>query len=273
MSALLLTGCLYHFAGGGLPPHIKSVAVLPFDNETPQPTLQRELYDLMRRDVENRLGLREAAEGKADAIVRGKILRYDPDIPAAYSADRNAQATTTERKLQITIDVDIIDQTTGRTLWTRKGMLEEGTYAERAEADGRRQALTKVGERHHRRSAVAMVRRARSGKSAYGCLVFILSRRGDALFRLQHRQRVLARVPVPGCDDAGVALRGAQRQRGDHRAPRAQADSLGLPEGAQKIQIRRKPNQIWIWSEYIETVELPWKLQEIDFNPHAERVF
>src|ERR687890_679440 len=97
-AALLLSGCLYHFAGGGLPPHIKSVAVLPFDNETPQPTLQRELYDLMRRDVENRLGLREAAEGKADAIVRGKILRYDPDIPAAYSADRNAQATTTERK-------------------------------------------------------------------------------------------------------------------------------------------------------------------------------
>jgi hypothetical protein len=144
LAGLFLTGCLYHFAGGGLPPHIKSVAVLPFDNETPQPTLQRELYDLMRRDVENRLGLREAAEGKADAIVRGKILRYDPDIPAAYSADRNAQATTTERKLQITFDVEIVDQTTGRTLWTRKGMLEEGTYAERAEADGRRQALTKV---------------------------------------------------------------------------------------------------------------------------------
>jgi len=144
LSALLLTGCLYHFAGGGLPPHIKSVAVLPFDNETPQPTLQRELYDLMRRDVENRLGLREASEGKADAVVRGKILRYDPDIPAAYSADRNAQATTTERKLQITVDVDIVDQTTGRTLWTRRGMLEEGTYAERSEADGRHQALTKV---------------------------------------------------------------------------------------------------------------------------------
>jgi outer membrane lipopolysaccharide assembly protein LptE/RlpB len=142
--ALLLTGCLYHFAGGGLPPHIKTVAVLPFDNETPQPTLQRELYDLMRRDVENRLGLREATEGKADAVVRGKILRYDPDIPAAYSADRNAVASSTERKLQVTVDVEIVDQTTGRTLWTRKGMLEEGTYAERAEADGRRQALTKV---------------------------------------------------------------------------------------------------------------------------------
>ena len=143
-ASLLLTGCLYHFAGGGLPPHIKTVAVLPFDNETPQPTLQRELYDLMRRDVENRLGRREASVGKADAVVRGKILRYDPDIPAAYSADRKAQATTTERKLQITIDVDIVDQTTGRTMWTRHGMLEEGTYAERSEDDGRHQARTKA---------------------------------------------------------------------------------------------------------------------------------
>ncbi|MBK5188394.1 MAG: hypothetical protein JJD97_09105 [Gemmatimonadaceae bacterium] len=54
---------------------------------------------------------------------------------------------------------------------------------------------------------------------------------------------------------------------------RAQADSLGLPDGAQKIQIRRKPNQIWIWCEYIETVELPWMVKDIDFNPHVERVF
>ena len=59
------------------------------------------------------------------------------------SADRT-RALSTERKLQVTVDVEIVDQTTGRTIWTRKGMLAEGTYAERAEADGRREALTKV---------------------------------------------------------------------------------------------------------------------------------
>ena len=161
LSGLLLTGCLYHFAGGGLPPHIKTVAVLPFDNETPQPTLQRELYDLMRRDVENRLGLREADEGKADAIVRGKILRYDPDIPAAYTADRTAQATSTERKLQITLDVEIVDQTTGRTLWTRQGHARGGNVR-RARRVGRAAPGAHQGrERHHRRSTIAMVRRSR----------------------------------------------------------------------------------------------------------------
>ncbi len=54
---------------------------------------------------------------------------------------------------------------------------------------------------------------------------------------------------------------------------RAQADSLGLPEGAKAIQIRRKSNQIWIWCDYIETVEFPWMVKEISFEPHAERVF
>ena len=139
----LLTACLYGFAGGGLPAHIKTVAVLPFDNETSAATLQRELYDRMRRDVENRLGLRDATENRADAVVRGRIVRYEPDIPIGYSADPNF-ATTAQRKLLITVDVEIIDQTTGRTLWSQKGMTAEGTYSETAEVAGRREAVEKI---------------------------------------------------------------------------------------------------------------------------------
>lgn len=140
---LLLAGCIYGFAGGGLPPHVKSVAVLPFDNQTPDPQLQRQIHDQLRREVEGRLGLREATEAKANAIVRGKIVRYDADIPVAYSSNPS-QASSADRKLQITVDVEIVDQTTGRTLWSRKGLMEEGTYSERSEADGRRQAIDKL---------------------------------------------------------------------------------------------------------------------------------
>src|ERR687885_226768 len=88
----LLTACLYGFAGGGLPSHIKTVAILPFDNQTSASTLQRELYQQMRRDLESRLGLRDAAENRANAVVRGRIVRYEPDIPVAYSADPNRAA-------------------------------------------------------------------------------------------------------------------------------------------------------------------------------------
>lgn len=140
---LPLAGCIYGFAGGGLPPHVKTVAVLPFDNQTAAPMLQRELYDALRKDVEGRLGLNEASESRADAIVKGTIVKYDADIPVAYSADPS-RASTAQRKLQITVDVEIIDQATGRTIWQQKGLMADGTYAQQAESDGRKAAIQKI---------------------------------------------------------------------------------------------------------------------------------
>jgi hypothetical protein len=139
----LLAAC-YSFAGGGLPSHLKSVAIVPFDNETSAPTLQAELTNQMRREVEGRLGLRAATQNKADAIVRGRIVRYEADIPAAYSADPTQSTSSAERKLQITVDVEIVDQSSGRTLWAQKGLTRDGTYAEGAEDNGRRQAIEKI---------------------------------------------------------------------------------------------------------------------------------
>ncbi|HKG90245.1 MAG TPA: LPS assembly lipoprotein LptE, partial [Gemmatimonadaceae bacterium] len=138
-----LGGCFYGFAGGGLPSHVKTVAVLPFDNETTSPELQRELFELMRRELQGRLGLREASEARADAVVRGTIRRYETDVPIGFSADP-AQATTARRQLQISVDVEIVDQTTGRTLWERKGLTADADYAERAEVQGRRTAIERL---------------------------------------------------------------------------------------------------------------------------------
>src|SRR5687767_4099866 len=87
----------YGFAGGGLPANIKTVAVLPFDNETATPDLQRDVTETLRRELARKLGLREAAENRATAVVRGTILRYELDIPIGFSADPS-RATTARRK-------------------------------------------------------------------------------------------------------------------------------------------------------------------------------
>jgi hypothetical protein len=136
-------GVRYGFAGGGLPAHIRTMAVLPFENETSSPELQRELFELLRRDLRGRLGVREGAEATADAIVRGTIKAYDVDIPVGFSADPQ-QAVTARRKLQVTLDIEIVDQSNNRVLWERRGLRAEGEYAERAEAEGRRAALQKI---------------------------------------------------------------------------------------------------------------------------------
>jgi hypothetical protein len=141
---LLLSGCFYSLSGGGgLPPQVKSVAVLPFENETPSPELSAELHTLLRKDFTSRLGVREAPEARASALVRGVIVRYEPDVAVGFSADPS-RATTARRRVQIAVNVEIIDQTTGRTLFERKGLQAEGEYAEREEPTGRRQALQKI---------------------------------------------------------------------------------------------------------------------------------
>jgi Lipopolysaccharide-assembly len=151
LSALALTGCLYGFAGGGLPSDIKTVAVLPFDNLTPEPTLTQEISDKVREAVQGRLGLRQAGEASADAIVRGSITRYEPDLPVAYTGTTVAQGQpdsidVTKRLVQITVSVEILDQHRGKTLWQATGLTLEGDYApgSETEKDGREKALDKL---------------------------------------------------------------------------------------------------------------------------------
>ena len=141
LSTLALGGCLYGFAGGGLPPSIKTVAVLPFDNQTPEPTLTQEISLAVREAVERRLGLRQSAESQADAVVRGSITRYEPDLPVAYQAGEDRQENVTRRQVQITMTVEILDQKQGKPLWQRSGLMVKGDYDSGQEAEGRRKAL------------------------------------------------------------------------------------------------------------------------------------
>ncbi len=143
MTAVAATGCLYHFSGGGLPSTIKTVAVLPFDNQTGEPALTGEVTDAIRSAVESRLGLRAATEANADAIVRGEITRYEPDLVLAYSATAGA-VNVTRRRVQIVVNVEIYDQKAGRTLWKQSGLSVDGEYNPPAETDGRRTALAKL---------------------------------------------------------------------------------------------------------------------------------
>ena len=141
-----LGGCIpgYGFAGGGLPSNIRTMAIQPFDNETPTPELQRELFDAMRKELQSRLGVRDAPQERADAVVRGVVRMYDVDIPVGFNSTLTQQAVASRRKLQITIDVQIVDQTNGKTLWEKKALRAEGEYAEGNETGGRREAIKRV---------------------------------------------------------------------------------------------------------------------------------
>ncbi len=139
-----LGGCLYGFAGGGLPPTIKTVALLPFDNQTAEPTLTQEVAVRVREAVESRLGLRQASESQADAVVRGTIVRYEPDLPVQYTGGDNQTVSVTRRQVQITVSVEILDQKQGKPIWQRSGLVVDGEYDPGQEQSGREKALDKL---------------------------------------------------------------------------------------------------------------------------------
>jgi hypothetical protein len=99
--------------------------------------------EAVRQALEGRLGLRVATEATADAIVRGRVVRYDADVPQGVQAGVG-QVTVTKRKVQIMVDVEILNQRDGTTVWKRQGLSVDGDYDPPAEADGRKAALAKL---------------------------------------------------------------------------------------------------------------------------------
>ena len=148
-SALGAGGCLwkYGFTGGGLPADIKTVAVVPFENLTPEPALTQEITSAVREAVESRLGLRASGEEQADAVVRGTIQRYEPDLPVTFAGQTNTtQVEVPRRMVQITVNVRILNQREGKVLWERSGLMVQGEYEPNGdrEAGGRKKALEKL---------------------------------------------------------------------------------------------------------------------------------
>ena len=141
---IAISGCLYGFAGGGLPSHIRTVAILPFDNRTAEPQLTQEVSEAVREAVEQRLGLRPASEATADAVVRGTISQYTPDIPLTFNATGEGNVDVTRRRVQISVSVEIFDQQEQRMLWERSNLQVDGEYAPPLEAAGRQLALEKL---------------------------------------------------------------------------------------------------------------------------------
>jgi hypothetical protein len=54
---------------------------------------------------------------------------------------------------------------------------------------------------------------------------------------------------------------------------RLKADSLMLPAGAHKINVRRTPSRITIWTDYAEEIDFPFVTRDITFRPVVERAF
>jgi hypothetical protein len=97
--------------------------------------------------------------------------------------------------------------------------------------------------------------------TAIGYFGFNLGEAYLAFYRYQDRMKGEAKFAAH-TTDAMIKMRVA-----------AFADSLGLPEPANKVVVRRGEHDIFIYANYEVRIELPGHVREVHFNPSATGTF
>lgn len=136
LGLLSLGGCMYSFqAGAGFPDHVKTVAIVPFDNETNRPELTDEIFQALLQEFPRSQGLTPAGEDVADAAVYGVIRRYDLSTPSYRPAAPGQSPQVLQRQVTIAIEVQIVNLVDNEILWESRSVSAQGQYLEESETE------------------------------------------------------------------------------------------------------------------------------------------
>lgn len=142
--SLSIPGCVYSFRAGSFPPeHVRTIAVVPFENETARFEISGEIYDQLLRNLPRALGIRTAGEDVADAVVRGTIVRYDVVAPNYRAGAEGQPAEVLQRQVTLTVRVEIVDLVENVILWEDRNVSAQGQFLEASENEdvGRAEAI------------------------------------------------------------------------------------------------------------------------------------
>ncbi len=141
--ALGAAGCNYSFRGGSFPDYIRTIAVLPFENETDRFELTQEVHQALLQELPGALGVQLAGEEYADAIVRGTITSYTLTAPLYRSGGEGQRAEVLQREVNLRVAVEILDTHENALLWENRGVLAQGQYLEASETEavGKNEAI------------------------------------------------------------------------------------------------------------------------------------
>ena len=111
---------------------------------------------------------------------------------------------------------------------------------------------------------------ARAGRTKFGCLLSLLLLVTAVYFTINVGEPYLRyyRFLDGMKQEARFSARFSDEEI--QRRLAALADSLGLPEAAGRIRVRRASNRISISTSYYERVEMPLIVRDILFSPQAD---
>jgi hypothetical protein len=151
-AALLLSGCwMYSFTGGGLPRHIRTIAIVPFDNTTAEAGLSSDIYAQLLAQLPRRLNVRVVDERVADAVVRGRVISVSERPPVVRPGQQqNDQFTTITAQVDLTVEVEIFDIRESRPIWQNSSLVVSGEFSpegNQTRMDGQRVAIERLADR------------------------------------------------------------------------------------------------------------------------------
>ena len=144
VAALAAGGCNYSFiSGAGLPAHIRTVAILPFDNETGRFELTQEVHEALLRQLPRALGLNPAGEEAADAVISGTIVAYNLTAPLYRRGQEAETVQVLQREVVLQVKVEILDREEYTILWDDTNLRVVGQYLDASETEevGRAEAI------------------------------------------------------------------------------------------------------------------------------------
>ncbi len=135
-AVVLIGGCKYGFrGGGGFPDHVRTVYIQSFDNQTDRFELDQQLFRQLTEQLPRSLGLRLGAELSADAIVRGRILRYTDAARNYTPGGQTGNINVIQHQVEITVAIEIIDRAQNLILWDSQSLTGRGEYRPDSQPD------------------------------------------------------------------------------------------------------------------------------------------
>jgi hypothetical protein len=115
-----------------------------------------------------------------------------------------------------------------------------------------------------------VVTTSRAGGVRLGCLLGLLILAAAIYYGVGVGEMYMRYYRFEDAFKQEVRFAGHHTDQEIKRRLRDVADSLGLPEEAKTVTLKRKPHHILIWNEYYDHVDLPFVTRDFYFNPNAE---
>ena len=123
----LAPSCQYRLAGSGpglLPEHVKSIAIVPFENRTTRPEIEQRITEELANEFTRRGRYKVMTNpDQADAVLGGAVLSYRT-VPVQFTDSGRARVNESTVRLQAVLR----DSKSDELLWSQSGLVFRGQY-------------------------------------------------------------------------------------------------------------------------------------------------